>query len=455
MKSAKKPFFSYNSGVLTPLTGSVVAEFPLQLMVNGREIATLIGSPHDLRFLVAGFLRLQGFVRALTDFEMFSVCADFGAANIRIKGELPERLKPVLTSGCGTGISFSMPQVEEGAQQQAVAPSPVKPAEIFSLMDELARQADNYRTHGGIHSAAVGRDGELLLYAEDLGRHNTLDRIAGEALFRGIDLAGTLLVTSGRVSTEMVAKATLLGVRLIASRTSPTDMAVRLCDQGGIGLVGYVRGGKFTVYSHAETIEQYPDADKIAGVTGVILAGGASRRMGSNKALLKMGDTPLIEGVYLTLVPLFRDIAIVTNTPEEYAFLPCRTLADIYPGAGSIAGLHSALANSTTERVFVVACDMPSLNPELVRRLCSIEGEWDAVVPVNADGYLEPLHALYGRTCLNEVQKALEADDKSILNLFDRIRTRKVLWDEIKGIKGAAESFRNVNTPEEYGKITT
>lgn len=446
-------FFTCRNGALEPVRGRVVQEFPLQLMVNGREIATLIGSPHDLRFLVAGFLRLQGFVQRLSDFEMFSVCEDFGAANVRIKGELPERLKPVLTSGCGTGISFSMPQVEESAQQRAAAPSPVKPAEIFTLMDELARQADNYRSHGGIHSAAVGRNGELLLYAEDLGRHNTLDRISGEALFKDIDLTGTVLVTSGRVSTEMVAKAALLGVRLIASRTSPTDMAVRLCDQSGIALVGYVRGGKFTVYSHPELIAQYPNSMKIHDVTGMILAGGTSRRMGRNKALLPVGDRPLVESVYRTLALLFDQIAIITNTPDEYAFLPCHKHPDIYPGAGSIAGLHSALANSATERAFVVACDMPSLNPELVRHLCSIEGEWDAIVPVNADGYLEPLHALYNRTCLNEVQKALEADDKSILNLFDRIRTRKVLWEEICTIEGVGAAFCNVNTPEEYGEI--
>ena len=233
-------FFTYRDGALEPIQAGVVHEFPLQLIVNGREIATLIGSPHDLRFLVAGFLRLQGFVRSLSDFKMFSVCED-GAANIQIAGELPERLKPVLTSGCGSGISFSMPDAAAmpltGGEHHLV-----KPAEIFSLMEELFRRADNYRSHGGIHSAAVGRGAELLLYAEDLGRHNTLDRIAGEALFKGIELAGTLLVTSGRVSTEMVAKAALLGVNLIASRTSPTDMAIKLCRQSGIALVGYVRG---------------------------------------------------------------------------------------------------------------------------------------------------------------------------------------------------------------------
>ncbi|MEI6305990.1 MAG: NTP transferase domain-containing protein, partial [Deltaproteobacteria bacterium] len=262
----------------------------------------------------------------------------------------------------------------------------------------------------------------------------------------------TVLVTSGRVSTEMVAKAALLGVSLIASRTSPTDMAVRLCDESGISLVGYVKGGRFNVYSHAENIEQYPDANRIVGVTAAILAGGNSRRMGHNKALLKIGDVTLIEKIYRTLSQLFHDIVIVTNTPEEYAFIPCRKAADIYPGAGSIAGLHSALTNSATDTVFAVACDMPTLNPDLIRHICSIEGNHEAIVPVNVDGGLEPLHALYRQTCLKEIEKSLESGDKSILNLFDKLRTRKVAWEEISSIPGAEESFCNVNTPEQFSE---
>jgi molybdopterin-guanine dinucleotide biosynthesis protein A len=96
---------------------------------------------------------------------------------------------------------------------------------------------------------------------------------------------------------------------------------------------------------------------------------------------------------------------------------------------------------------------MPSLNAEVVRRLCAVEGEWDAVVPVNADGYLEPLHALYARSALGEIQTIMDQGDKSILLLFDRIRTRRVGWDEISAIEGAGASFRNVNTPEEYEEI--
>ena len=447
----KQTYFTWHNGKLEAHSGSVVSEFPLQLIVNGREIATLIGSPHDLRFLVAGFLRLQGFVQSLSDFKMFSVCEDFGAANVQITGELPERLKPVLTSGCGTGISFSMPDATALPPLQAgTYTSSFIPEHIFTLMDELAKRADNYRTHGGIHSAAIGRNGSLMLYAEDLGRHNTLDRIAGEALFKGIDLTETMLVTSGRVSTEMVAKAHLLGVKLIASRTSPTDMAIKLCEQSGICLVGYVRGSKFTIYSHPEMVNQHPDTTRISGVTGVILAGGASRRMGSNKALLEFGGTSLVERVYHTMSKLFNEVILVTNTPEEFAFLPCRTVADRYLDAGAIAGLHAGLAASSTERIFAVACDMPFLNPELIKLLCASKNDCDAVVPVNREGLREPLHAVYSRSILPVLQEIIERDERSILDLLDKIETTLVTRDIFQTIAGAEESFRNVNTPEDY-----
>ncbi|MBL0226205.1 MAG: formate dehydrogenase accessory sulfurtransferase FdhD [Geobacteraceae bacterium] len=447
MKQEPRILFTFQNDKLAATEGQVVQEFPVQLIVNGREIATLIGSPHDLRFLVAGFLRLQGFVRELSDFEMFSVCEDFGSANVRIKGELPERLKPVLTSGCGTGVSFSMP--DAAAADEVSVQTPLSPEEIFSLMSALSARAEQYRSHGGIHSAAIGSGGALLLYAEDLGRHNTLDRIAGEALFKGMELRGTMLVTSGRVSTEMVAKAALLGVRLIASRTSPTDMAIRLCEQSGICLVGYVRAGKFTVYANPHQIEPYPEEDKIEGVTAAILAGGQSRRMGRNKALLEVDGAPIISRVYETLARLFREVILVTNNPEEYRFLPCRKVADIHQGCGAIAGLHSALVNSAFDRTFVAACDMPSLDPVLIKLLCTIDSAAEAVVPINTEGMREPLHAVYTKRALQTIEEIITSGDKSILIVLDRLNTREVGQNET----GGTESFRNVNTPEEYEHV--
>ena len=448
-------FFTYHDDELRAISGTVVQEFPIQLIVNGREIATLIASPHDLRFLIAGFLRLQGFVKSLNDFEMFSVCEDFGTANVRIKGELPERLKPVLTSGCGTGISFSMPgtDVTGAADNADTIEQKFTPSRIFTLMNQLSSRADHYKSHGGIHSAAIGRSGELLLYAEDLGRHNTLDRIAGEALFKGINLHGAELVTSGRVSTEMVAKAALLGVRLIASRTSPTDMAIRLCQQSNICLVGYVRGGKFTVYCHPEQIDANPDRDRIPGITAAILAGGASSRMGTNKALLKVDGDTMISRTYRTLIKLFHEVIVVTNTPEEYDFLPCRKVPDIFNDFGSIAGLHSALVHSTTERTFVTACDMPFVDSGVIRYLCELQQSgFEAVIPYSSGGQ-EPLHAVYSAECLPILENAIKGKQRKIIDILTEMKTRLVPWEEIQIIENSATAFLNVNTPEEFGAL--
>jgi FdhD protein len=262
----------YRNGDLQSEEGPVVREFPVVLTVNGRELATLIASPHDLNFLVAGFLRLQGFVRDIGDLEMLGVCDDFGIANVQIRGELPQRLRPTLTSGCGTGITFTLAGID-GEQVPVVPAAVFTSATVLALMEELARKAENYRNHGGIHSAAVGDEGGIILAAEDIGRHNTLDRIAGEALLKGIALAGKALVTSGRVSTEMVAKAIQLGISLIASRTSPTDMAVKMCEEAGITLIGYLRSNKFNVYSHPEGLLLPRAAERRRPVKPVAMVG--------------------------------------------------------------------------------------------------------------------------------------------------------------------------------------
>ena len=231
----------------------VVTEYPLRLRVNGRDLATLVCSPHQLNFLLAGFFRLQGFINNLDYILSMGVCDDYGLAELRIRAELPQHLQPTLTSGCGTGIAFNLPHNLLDLSRQR--PRSYSIAGLFSLMKDLQSQAEQYRSHGGIHSADIGDADGLLLYAEDIGRHNTFDRLAGEALFKKIELQDKILVTSGRVSSEMVAKAARLAIGLIASRTSPTDKAIELCEQAGISLVGYLRGNSMEIYSHPQQID--------------------------------------------------------------------------------------------------------------------------------------------------------------------------------------------------------
>ncbi len=441
--------FKLEKGVLHPQERRVVSEFPLRLTVNGRELATLVASPHQLNFLVAGFFRLQGFIESLDDLLSLGICDDFGAAFVRIRGEVPEQLRPTLTSGCGTGIAYNLPEHLTGRTGAAAPASSFTPAAVFSLMRELARKAENYSAHGGIHSAALGDGRQLLLYAEDLGRHNTLDRIAGEALFKKVETAGRMLVTSGRISTEMVAKSARLGIALIASRTSPTDQAVRLAEEAGITLVGYVRGDSFEVYSHAQRLAVETAAPKIKGITGVILAGGESRRMGCDKSLLPIDGARFIDHIHRRMSTLFDEVIIVTNSPGLYQDVPCRKVPDIYFAKGSLAGIHSGLCHAQSKRIFVVACDMPLLKADLIRTICESADAGDVVIPRTADGF-QPLHALYHKRCIPAMEEILDEGKRRIVAFFPKVQVHAVEEAHLSHLDPQGLSFRNINTPQEY-----
>ena len=442
--SSAGQIYRYAKGQLETIERNVVQETPLALEVNGRELATLVASPHRLNFLVAGFLRLQGFIHSLDDLQTLGICAEQGQARVRIRGEVPEGLKPTLTSGCGTGITFELAQAKPGASSSAARFSA---EQIFALMRELAQRADNYRSHGGIHSAAVGDGQSLLLFAEDLGRHNTLDRIAGEALFRGIDLAGKMLVTSGRISTEMVAKAARLGIALIASRTSPTALAVRMAEAAGITLIGYLRGESFELFCHPQRLALA--GSRISGITGIILAGGESRRMGCDKSLLPVDGARFIDHIYRRMASLFDEVLVVTNSPGLYQDLPCRKVPDIYHAKGSLAGIHSGLCHARNPQVFVVACDMPLLSTAVIRQLATSAPAAEVVIARNGKG-VEPLHARYAKSCLPAIEAVLDRGSRRIVDFFPAVQVHELSAVEFVPLDPECLSFRNINTPQEY-----
>jgi FdhD protein len=153
-----------------------------------------------------------------------------------------------LTSGCGGGASF----VTQG--QKVDSNLLVTPEEILSLMKQMQDQMGLYRVSGGVHGSALADTKRLLVVSEDIGRHNTLDKIQGECLLRGLSTKDRLLLSTGRVSSEMLLKAAKMQVPVVVSRTSPTGRSIELAGELGIAVVGYARAGRLTVYSHPERL---------------------------------------------------------------------------------------------------------------------------------------------------------------------------------------------------------
>ena len=193
--------------------------------------------------------------------------------------------------------------------------------------------------------------------------------------------------------------------------------------------------------------------DKIKGIAGVILAGGASSRMGSNKALLLHKGGRIIEKVYRVLAELFEEVLLVTNNPELYPFIPCRKVPDIYSGRGVMAGVHAGLSQSREPSVFVAACDMPHLNGELIRHLAALADGVDVVMPVTPGGF-EPLHAIYRKECLPVLEEFLGGEEhRRVVSLFSRVRVREVSPEEIAALDAEFTSFDNINTPGDYHRL--
>ncbi|MFH1350619.1 MAG: molybdenum cofactor guanylyltransferase [Pseudomonadota bacterium] len=190
---------------------------------------------------------------------------------------------------------------------------------------------------------------------------------------------------------------------------------------------------------------------KYEGITGIILAGGKSTRYGRNKAFERIDGTPIIERVVDTMGSVFQKLIIITNTPLEYAHLGVPMFEDIIKGLGPIGGIYTGLDVISNAAGFFVACDMPFLNPNLIHEMVEVLGDFDAVVP-KIDWKLESLHALYSKRCLLPIKKLIDAGEYQVIKLFERVRMRYLVEDEIRAMDPHLRSFFNVNRPEELVK---
>ena len=246
------PPMLYRDGRLTESARTPPPERAISLIVDGDELATIACSPTRVIALALGFLRLEDIIRSVDDVALMEVCDEETVVKVRLAPTaraVPHDRKRILTSGCGRGVTFSLDVVPvEGGMQ-------VTPEQVMEWMELLLEGATGYREHGGTHAAGLFGPEGLELLVEDIGRHNTVDRIAGEALLQDRPTQGKAILTSGRISSEMLVKCSRLGVGLAASRTSPTELAVSLAQEAGIALLGYVRRGQLQVFHDPGRLE--------------------------------------------------------------------------------------------------------------------------------------------------------------------------------------------------------
>ncbi|HEX4914621.1 MAG TPA: formate dehydrogenase accessory sulfurtransferase FdhD [Vicinamibacterales bacterium] len=256
-------------GVAAPQADRVAVEEPMEVRVNGASFAVIMRTPGADRDLAAGFLLAEDVIRSADEIGAIEYCQDTteegrdntinvtvtGGAVERLAIRLGERRQVMMTASCGMcgrrTIESLQALVSEVRGQWSVAASM-----IASMPDRLRASQAVFESTGGLHAAGLfSRSGVLELSAEDVGRHNAVDKIAGRTLLAGRHpLDESILLVSGRTSFELVQKALLAGIPLIAAVSAPSSLAIELAEQSGITLCGFVRGPQFNVYSHPQRI---------------------------------------------------------------------------------------------------------------------------------------------------------------------------------------------------------
>jgi FdhD protein len=245
-------YVTVNSGAPQLHSGEIVDEALVCFSVNGQELATFMCTPVDLEWAALGFLYNEKIIESLEDVHHIRVSNAATCVDIWLKDtgfSVPERA--IVTSGCGGGVTFDDLSERHDPLMSALRTSP---EQVAGLMRKMLQGAESYKRARGIHTAALAGGDDILLQVEDVGRHNCLDKLCGAALQGGVATADRILLSSGRISSEMINKARRLQAPIVCSRTSPTSLSVALANAWNMTIVAYVRQNRMRVYTHPERI---------------------------------------------------------------------------------------------------------------------------------------------------------------------------------------------------------
>lgn len=235
------------------LEARTIVETPVSLTVNGQVWLTFMCTPVELEAMAVGFLFNEGIIESMDEMADVRVCEHGDNVDIWLNRTVEQPTSWRRTSGCTGGVTAvdALARLDvsfDGAHPQ------VPPETIGQLVDQLFNAQTLYRETGGVHTSALSNGMEIVIVAEDIGRHNTLDKIAGLCLMRDIRPETRILITTGRISSEMLQKAARMNVPILISRTSPSSLSIEMAERYGITLIGYARKHRFNVYTEPKRI---------------------------------------------------------------------------------------------------------------------------------------------------------------------------------------------------------
>lgn len=238
-------------------TEDIIAEEKrLRISVNGKEALKLFCSPIMVRELVVGFLMTEGIIRGNWCAERMTIqYGDEICVDIPAEGEVSLE-GATMTSGCVGGVTFDRETVETIAADGVV----IGIDKLREIFHEFQKKSDLYNQTGCIHSAAVSDGESILVVAEDIGRHNAVDKVIGYCILEQIPLNNKILFVSGRLSSEMATKCSRWAIPIVVSRAAATALSVDIADRSGITMVGFMRGKRCNIYTHPERIVRPPHA---------------------------------------------------------------------------------------------------------------------------------------------------------------------------------------------------
>lgn len=240
---------------------AIPSERALTVYVDKRELITLMTLGARPEWLVLGYLLNQRLVSGFEDIESITVDWEVGAAAVKTRGGIADleqkTARRVVTTGCGQGSVFG--DMMEGVDQLTLPDTRITQAELYAVVNAIRLQQSVYKTAGSVHGCALFSGEELLLFVEDVGRHNAIDTIAGWMALNGQQSSGKLLYTTGRLTSEMVVKAAQMGIAVAVSRSGMTQMGHAVAQKLGLCAIGRATNKRFVCFSAMERLQLQPE----------------------------------------------------------------------------------------------------------------------------------------------------------------------------------------------------